>query len=304
MPLGIWPIRMLFGIERCFPVQMGKTRGEYMLKIGERQTLKADHLKKFGAYLTDGSETVLLPAKEVPEHFGKGQEIDVFLYLDSSDRPIATTRMPKLTLHEVGLLKVKEVGKTGAWLDWGLEKDLLLPYHEQTRKVKAKEEVLCAPYLDKSGRLCATMNVYPYLSSESPYQVDDTVSGRIYETSGNYGVFLAVDDKYSALIPKMEDAGSFRIGDIVEARVTKVREDGKLNVSVRKKAYLQMDEDAETVLRVIDEYDGVLPFDDKVSPEVIKREMGLSKNAFKRAVGHLMKEGKVEIRDRRIFRVG
>lgn len=274
-----------------------------MLKIGERQTLKVDHLKSFGAFLTDGSETVLLPAKEVPEHFGKGQEIDVFLYLDSSDRPIATVRTPKLTLHEVGLLKVKEVGKTGAWLDWGLEKDLLLPFHEQTRKVRAKEEVLCAPYLDKSGRLCATMNVYPYLRTDAPYKVDDEVSGRVYETSGNFGVFLAVDDLYSALIPKMEDAGSFRIGDVVKARVTKVREDGKLNVSVRKKAYLQMDEDAEAVLKAIDEYEGVLPFDDRVSPEVIKRELGLSKNAFKRAVGRLLKEGKVEIRDRRIYHV-
>ena len=110
--------------------------------------------------------------------------------------------------------------------------------------------------------------------------------------AGNFGVFAAVDDIYSALIPKQEAQGALRIGDVVEARVTSVRPDGKLNLSVREKAYMQLEKDAELILKVIGEYDGVLPFDDKVPPEVIQREFALSKNAFKRAVGHLMKEGR------------
>lgn len=274
-----------------------------MLKLGERQTLRVDHLKGFGAYLGEGKETVLLPGKEVPEGMRIGDEIEVFLYKDSSDRLVATTRQPRIMLHQTGLLTVKEVSKIGAFLDWGLEKDLLLPYHEQTRKVKEGEEVLVSLYIDKSSRLCATMNVYPYLRTDSPYKEDSEVQGRIYEISDNFGVFVAIDDIYSGLIPKQEAAGSFRIGDILTLRVTRVLADGKLNLSPRKKAYQQLEGDAETVLKVIGEYEGVLPFDDKVSPEIIKREFGLSKNAFKRAVGHLMKEGKVEIRGKRIYRV-
>ena len=274
-----------------------------MMKLGEKQVLKVERFRDFGAYLSDGESTVLLPKKELPETLREGDEIEVFLYKDSSDRLIATTRQSALTLHQTALLKVREVSKIGAFLDWGLEKDLLLPFHEQTRRVQAGEEVLAALYIDKSGRLAATMNVYPYLRTDSPYLPDQTVQGRIYEKSDNFGVFVAVDDCYSALIPKQEEAGELRIGDVIQARVTKVRPDGKLNLAVRQKAYLQLDADAELILKGIDEYEGVLPFDDKVSPEIIKREFGLSKNAFKRAVGHLMKQGLVRIGDRRIYRL-
>ena len=277
-----------------------------MPKLGEIQELKVVKKVEFGVYLAEEGreeERVLLPAKQVPEGTAIGDVISVFLYKDSRDRPIATTRRPALTVGQIGVLPVAEIGRIGAFLDWGLEKDLLLPYHEQTKKVKADEEVLVSLYIDKSSRLCATMNVYPYLRTDSPYQADSEVTGRIYQTSGNFGIFVAVDDRYSALIPAQEAAGHFRIGDVITARVTRVLPDGKLNLSVRKKAYQQLDEDAETVLKVIDEYEGVLPFDDKVSPEIIRREMGLSKNAFKRAVGHLMKEGRAEIRGKRIYRV-
>lgn len=271
------------------------------MKLGETQSLTIDHMKDFGAYLSDGSETVLLPKKEVPEGAKTGDTIVVFLYKDSSDRLIATTAEPKVTLHKTALLEVKEVARIGAFLDWGLPKDLLLPFHEQTRKVKAGETVLAALYIDKSERLAATMNVYHYLRTDSPYKKDSRVKARIYETSDNFGVFAAVDDIYSALIPKQEAYGNLRIGDVIDARVTSVRPDGRLNLSAREKAYLQLDDDAELVLKVIGEYEGVLPFDDKVSPEIIRREFGLSKNAFKRAVGHLLKEGKIEMRDRRIY---
>ena len=274
-----------------------------MMKLGEKQVLKVERFRDFGAYLSDGESTVLLPKKELPENLREGDEIEVFLYKDSSDRLIDTTRQSAFTLHQTALLKVREVSKIGAFLDWGLEKDLLLPFHEQTRRVQAGEEVLAALYIDKSGRLAATMNVYPYLRTDSPYLPDQTVQGRIYEKSDNFGVFVAVDDCYSALIPKQEEAGDLRIGDVIRARVTKVRPDGKLNLAVRRKAYLQLDADAELILKGIDEYEGVLPFDDKVSPEIIKREFGLSKNAFKRAVGHLMKQGLVRIGDRRIYRL-
>ncbi|MCD7883854.1 MAG: S1-like domain-containing RNA-binding protein [Lachnospiraceae bacterium] len=252
---------------------------------------------------SDASEKVLLPKKEVPEGTQTGDRLTVFLYRDSSDRLIATRREPMLTVGKFAVLKVKEVAKIGAFLDWGLEKDLLLPFHEQTVKVKEGEECLAALYVDRSGRLCATMRVYPYLYHNSPYNPGDEVSGRVYETSGNFGTFVAVDDKYSGLIPRREGETGLKPGDRIHARVTGVKEDGKLDLSVREKAYLQMDEDAEMVMGVIEEYAGVLPFDDRVDPEIIRREFGLSKNAFKRAVGRLMKQGRVEIRDRRIYKL-
>ena len=208
-----------------------------------------------------------------------------------------------MTLGKIALLTVKEAGKIGAFLDWGLEKDLLLPFREQTKRVRAGEECLAALYIDKSQRLCATMNVYPYLEKNSPYKAGDQVKGRIYETSDNFGVFVAVDDRYSALIPKREAAGTFVIGDVIEARVTKVKEDGKLDLSVREKSYLQIEEDAENIMQVIEEFAGVLPFNDRVSPEIIKREFGLSKNAFKRAVGRLLRQGRIEIKENRIIKL-
>ena len=273
-----------------------------MFRLGERQELTVEKRVSFGVYLGEGEEErVLLPAKEVPEGTAVGDRLEVFLYKDSKDRLIATLRTPALTLYHTAVLPVKDVGKIGAFLDWGLEKDLLLPFHEQTRKVKEGDEVLVALYIDKSSRLCATMNVYPYLGKHSPYQINDQVKGRIYETSDNFGVFVAVDDRYSALIPRREAQGTFHIGDIIEARVTDVKEDGKLDLSVRKKAYLQMEDDAAAVLKVIEAYDGVLPFGEKVSPEIIRREFGLSKNAFKRAVGRLLKEDKIELTENRIF---
>lgn len=276
-----------------------------MLKLGERQELKIRKLVSFGAYLAeDGSEEqVLLPRKEVPAAAEVGDTVDVFLYMDSADRMIATVRQSAVTLYHTAVLKVRQVSRIGAFLDWGLEKDLLLPFHEQTRRVREGEDCLAAVYIDKSGRLCATMKVYHYLKKHSPYRIDDTVTGRIYEISGNFGVFVAVDDQYSALIPKKEAAGSFEVGQIIQARVTNVKEDGKLDLSVRRKAYLQIDDDAELVMRVIDEYAGVLPFSEKVSPEIIAREFGLSKNAFKRAVGRLLKEGRIELGENRIYRV-
>ena len=279
-----------------------------MIELGKKQTLTVMKTVEFGIYLAENKEAdaknrVLLPAKQVPQGTKEGDRLEVFIYKDSQDRLISTTREPVITVGQTALLKVRQVTKIGAFLDWGLEKDLLLPYHEQTVRVREGQECLVALYVDKSSRLCATMKVYPYLLKKSPYLVGDQVRGRVYQISDNFGVFVAVDDKFSALIPAREAAGKYRPGTVLDLRVSEVKEDGKLNVSDRQKAYIQINEDAENVLQIIEEFAGVLPFDDKASPEVIKREFGLSKNAFKRAVGHLLKEGKVEIRDRRIYQV-
>ena len=274
------------------------------MKLGEKQKLVIVKQVDFGVYLAEtGKEEkrVLLPAKQVPAGSSIGDELEVFLYKDSSDRMIATMHQPMLTLGETAVLKVLEIGKIGAFLDWGLEKDLFLPFKEMTRKIKPEDEILVTLYIDKSQRLCASMRgLYDLLQKDSPYQKGDMVSGRIYEFSDNFGTFVAVDDIYSAMLPAFEDCSKFRIGDVVTARITNVKPDGKLDLTLREKAYLQMDTDAQKVMKVIEEYAGVLPFNDKASPEVIKREMQMSKNAFKRAVGRLYKEHKIEITERSI----
>lgn len=276
-----------------------------MIRLGEVQVLQIVKKVEFGVYLGEeagAEERVLLPKKQVPEQAQVGDEIQVFIYRDSKDRLIATVHIPKLTLHRVARVRVAQAGRIGAFLDWGLEKELLLPFKEQTRRVSAGDECLVALYIDKSNRLCATMNVYPYLSSDSPYQKDDRVRGTVYEISRNFGAFVAVDDTYSGLIPQKELYGSVQVGDEIEVRVTEVKADGKLNLSIREKAYLQMEKDAQKVLDIIDSFDGALPFTDKASPEVIRRETQMSKNEFKRAVGHLLKEGRIQITERAIRR--
>ena len=279
-----------------------------MFNLGENQLLRVVKIADHGAYLADTEaglrdERILLPIKQVPEGTRVGSEIDVFIYKDSKDRLIATVNTPLIKKGGVAVLKVKEVGKIGAFVDWGLEKDLLLPYREQTYRLHPGDECLVALYIDKSSRLCLTMNVYDYLDTDHNYRVGEEVEGRVYLISDNFGAFVAVDDEYSALIPKKELFGDVREGQKIHARITGIRDDGKLTLSIRKKAYIQMDEDAEKIMKVIEAFDGVLPFNDKASPETIKREFNMSKNEFKRAVGRLYKERRIEITDKSIRRL-
>ncbi len=278
-----------------------------MMRLGEKQELIVVKKVEFGIYLAEheGDEMrVLLPAKQVPEGTQVGDVLEVFLYRDSKDRMISTTQKPKLTMGEARPLKVVSVQRIGAFLDWGLEKDLFLPYKEQITKVQENDEIIVRLYLDKSRRLCASMKgVYDLLRTDSPYGPGDMVHGRVYEFSGNFGTFVAVDNCFSALIPSHEDHSSLRIGDVVEARVTGVKQDGKLDLTLREKAYMQMDKDAVYVMELIEKHGGALPFNDKASPEVIMEEAKMSKNAFKRAVGHLYKERKIKITSEGILKL-
>jgi len=285
------------------------------VKLGEKQVLTVVKEVDFGIYLgsylerdsdkdsikdADKDNRVLLPKKQVPAGTEIGDEIEVFLYKDSSDRLIATTNEPMVKVGEFALLEVAEVGKIGAFLSWGLEKDLFLPFREQTYKVNKGDKCLVTLYIDKSDRLSGTMKVYHQLLTTSPYKKNDEVTGRIYDRSDDFGLFVAVDDKYSARIPKNEIFKDLKLGDIIQARVANVKEDGKLDLSVRNKIPMQMNQDAEAIMEVMDEYGGVLPFTEKVEPQRIKDEFSMSKAAFKRGIGKLLREGKIEITDSEI----
>ena len=275
-----------------------------MIRLGERQDLTVRKIKNFGVYLgSEGEEDdVLLPAKFVQEGCRVGDTINVFVYRDSSDRLIATTADPALHLGEIALLPVRQVTKIGAFMDWGLEKDLLLPFHEQSCEVEEGRSYPVALYIDKSNRLCATMRLYDYLRTDSPYSRGDHVEGVIYQINERVGAFIAVDMKYHGMVPACKCRGRRHVGDRVRTLVVRVRDDGKLELSFNEPVKEQMGIDAQKIMDLLDSYDGVLPFTEKAAPAVIDRELGMSKAAFKRAVGHLLKEGRIRIEEGRIRR--
>lgn len=269
------------------------------IELGKYQELIVTKKTDFGVFLNtptgEDSQKILLPKAQVPAGTDLKDVLKVFVYKDSEDRPIATTLEPDLTLGNVARLYVTQVTPIGAFLEWGLAKDLFLPFKEQLYKVQEGDAVLVTLYIDKSERLCASMHVYDALRNDSNYQKDDEVSGRVYEISENFGVFVAVDDMYSALLPKKEVFETYRINQPIYARVTQVMEDGRLTLSVKKKIPEQMNEDADFIYRCLEQEGGFLPFHDKSAPEAIKNRFHMSKNAFKRGIGHLMKKGLITI---------
>lgn len=281
-----------------------------MLELGKKQRLSIVKRVDFGVYLAEHMpargedikemEKVLLPAKQVPAEFDVGDSLEVFLYKDSKDRLIATVHEPALSLGQVARLQVAQVGKIGAFLSWGLEKDLFLPFKEQTRRVQAGDEILAALYIDKSGRLAATMKLYPYLAVAGDYRKDDMVTGTVYELAPGFGAYVAVDDRYQGMIPAKEPWNGIAPGDVITARVTAVKEDGKLDLSLRQKAYEQLGPDGERILALLQEKGGTLPLGDKSSPEEIREALEMSKNEFKRAIGHLYKQKKIVIGEKEI----
>ncbi len=269
-----------------------------MIELGKKQTLTVSRIVPIGAYLaeeTGSKKEVLLPKNQISEKLSVGDRIEVFIYKDSEDRPIATCLEPAVNFGEIALLEVKEVTDIGAFLDWNLPKDLFLPFREQTYTVKSGDKVLVSLYTDKSSRLCATMKVYDYLQKDSPYKKDDHISGLLYQIIDSFGAYVAVDYKYSAMIPAKDMHRFLKPGEILSARVVKVLEDGKLELSLREKSYMQLDSDCENVLNILKAAGGYLPYHDKTDPALIKAKFELSKNSFKRAIGHLMKIGKLEI---------
>lgn len=268
-----------------------------MIELGRVQKLKIKRFASVGAFLNvddSNDEDVLLPKSQVPEGAKVGDEIEVMIYRDSRDRIIATTNRAKLEVGDMGHLMVVSQTEIGAFLDWGLEKDLFLPFAETVGALEKGKSYLVGVYLDKSDRLCATMKVRDMLRTDSPYKVDDRVEGTIYSINRDIGAFVAVDDQYEGLIPTKEMIGVYEVGDPVQVRVTNVKEDGKLDLSLKDKGYVQMDKDGEKILEKLKENRGFLNLNDHSSPDQIRKELAMSKSGFKRAVGRLLKGDVIE----------
>lgn len=271
-----------------------------MFKLGSIQTLTVVKKSPHGVYLEtmdndDTSPSVLLPTNQVTDNMLPGSLVDAFIYRDSDDRLIATTTVPKLVMGQFTLLTVKEVNDIGAFLDWGLAKDLFLPYKEQKRELVAGDKVFVTLYIDKSGRLCATTRVYDLLYNNHNYTEGDIVKGTIFDTNPRLGAFIAIDDKYLGLLPTHLSDTQLEIGETITATVGEVRQDGKITLKMRERAHIQMDADALLILDKLQENDGFLPYHDKSLAEDIMAYFGFSKNAFKRAIGKLYKEHKIII---------
>lgn len=258
-------------------------------------------MASFGVYLDaetgNRTDNVLLPGNQCPDNVQEGDVFDVFIYHDSEDRLIATTQKPLAQVGELAYLKVTAKTQIGAFLDFGLERGLLLPFREQKYPIEVDKSYLVYVYLDKSGRITCTTNVYEFLRADSLYQKNDSVSGTVYQINPEIGVFVAVDNQYLGLIPRTENFSELKCGDRVQARVIRVREDGKLDLSPRGLSYEQMNVDAELLINAMNANQGVLLLNEKSRPEDIERVFHMSKAAFKRAVGTLLK-------NRRIKKVG
>lgn len=267
-----------------------------MIKIGQRQKLRVHHFTSEGAYLYDGKDpnTLALLEENLDKSIKKEDQVLAFVYKDKG-RLWASRKKPYLELGQIGLLKVVAKTKIGAFMDLGLAKDVLLPFLETMGEVHEGQYYLVRLYLDKTNRLALTMKIKDYLEKSAPYKKDDLVEGTIYSIHKDHGIFIAVDEKYDSLVPKEEARGIYQVGETVAAKVRSVNADGRLVLSFDNQAHFQIDEDAERLLDLLEDNEGILKIGDKSKPEEIKKLTGMSKSDFKRAAGKLYKEREIKI---------
>lgn len=266
-----------------------------MLEIGKYNRLEVKKLSAIGAYLVSELGDILMPTKYVPEGLTHGQHVKVFIYLDSEDRLIATTLTPKAQVGDFAVMEVKDTGSVGAFLDWGLEKDLLVPFSEQPRPMQKGEKYLVRVYLDRSDRIAASAKIGKFLESgKAGLKAGEEVQLTFYEF-GDLGAKVIVNGRYAGLLFKSELFGNYEVGTTVSGYVKKIREDGKVDVTLRKGGVQDIVGGKESFLRVLSERGGFLPVGDKSSPAVISEMFRMSKKSFKTVIGNLYKEGVIEI---------
>ncbi len=270
-----------------------------MIKLGEMQFLKLNKVDVKDLIFIDENGTEVYVKKEKGQTIiDKGEMKDVFVY-KMNNRLEGSLKRPLLVIGEIGYLKVVDITEIGAFMEWGLDKNLFLPFKQQKGQIRVGHEYIVGIYLDKSERLCATMDIYEMLRTDSPYKIGDKVKGTIYSLKRGLGAMVAVESKYHGLIQEKDFFGK-GIGDQVEARVVKIREDGKLNLNLFDKTHTKMDDDAEVIYKRLVKAGGFLPYSDKTNPNVIKETFNMSKGSFKIAIGRLYKRDLITISDKGI----
>lgn len=268
------------------------------MELGKIQTLKVTSKKDGKIVLSDNEENKVNLAKGEGDKLKVGEEVEAFVYNIHDDFE-ATLKRPYAQVGDLKKLRVVDKAKVGYFVDNGIGKDIFLPFKESFGRLTVGEEYLFYLYHDKTDRLALTMNIKDKLSTEEHFKVNDIVKGTIYSI-GRPGAFVAIENKYDGMIPIEEIKGIHKIGEEVEARVQRVLKTGFITLTFREKAYKQIDSDADLILELLEDNNGVLELGDKSDPELIKDLTGLSKKAYKRAVGHLYKNRKINIYDTKI----
>lgn len=265
-----------------------------MMLIGEYNNLKVSKKVDFGYYLEDNfGDEVLLPNSATKGHeIKEGDMLEVFVYRDSKDRLISTLKKPLITVGEIAYLEVVSQNKIGAFVNMGLERDLFIPLKEQRFKLKDGKKYLFYMYVDKTDRLAGTTRIDSYINvaEEGTYKTSDEVTAIVYDTCENGTLNVMIDGKYRGLILANEHFDYIYPGEEIKARVKRVYEDGTIGVTTRKKRLDERGVLTDKILEYLRQNGGFMPFNDKSSPEDIKREFNTSKNYFKMALGGLMKE--------------
>ena len=259
--------------------------------LGRRLRLKIERITDPGAFL--GEIDVLLPHRELAKTARVGDELEVFIHLDSEERPIATTAVPLLAFGEVAFLEITAVTPIGAFANWGLGKELLVPYAEQSRELAVGEFQPIGLYVDKSGRLAGTMFVTDMLDKPRRAQLNEWIDGVAWRNDPDIGLFAILERAFVGLVPANEPH-RLRRGERAKFRVAHVQPDGKLVLSLREQAYKARIHDGEAILAVLSRPNPP-QIGDRSDPETIRSLFGLSKKAFKRAVGGLLKARQVRL---------
>lgn len=272
------------------------------MKIGEWNTLRIARNTNVGLYLTDGTQDVLLPKKYMPKTFEFDDEMTVFLYLDHEERLVATNLEPKIYLNEFALLQVNYVNEFGAFMDWGLEKDLFVPFREQARKMEAGKRYLIYMTLDeKTNRLVGSSKLNQFLTHKSVDLEQGEEVDLIVSHITDLGINVIINEKYKGLLYKNEVFEDLRTGDRIIGYVKTVRPDGKIDVLRNKPGYAKVEKNAEIILNELNYNNGFLGLHDKSHPEEIKTILGMSKKTFKQTIGTLYKEKQIEIKEDGIY---
>lgn len=265
------------------------------MNIGSYHTLEVDRITNPGAFLTDGETDVLLPTKYIPRGTREGDQLKVFVYRDSEDRIICTTQTPYAQVNEFAYLKVKDASNVGAFLDWGIDKDLLVPFREQNNKLRKGQWCLVYLFLDeKTDRLAATAKVVKYFKREISVEEGDEVDLLITNTT-DLGVNVVINNSHRGLIYESELFHDVIEGDRIKGFIKAIREDGKIDVSLRKQGLENLEIGAQQILDELKQHGGFLPLHDKSDPDDIQSMLQMSKKNFKRSVGILYKKKLVSL---------
>lgn len=269
------------------------------MKLGEYNKLNIARETPIGLFLEDEDENeVLLPTKWIPEGASIGDEIEVFLYLDSEERLISTTLKPKITLNTFAYLQVKQASRIGAFLDWGLEKDLLVPFIEQDGRMQEGQKYLVYMYRDEmTDRLTASSKIFSYVEKEDiELKLQEEVE-LILAHSSDLGYNVIINNKYAGLLYESDVFGSIGTGDKVTGYIKNIRPDNKIDVSLQKEGYVNVEPNAQKILGLLKKHEGFLDLNDKSDPEEISRRLGMSKKTFKKSVGMLYRQKRIKIEE-------